>query len=178
MTTKIAGSLMLIALSAGLVLQGHQSSKKDGPARPSERGSRAAAQSISLADIAETLDAIHSELVLSGLCKGGESIQVAMRASPDEQKTIEIVYHVPGVLQVYRLGYIQSDGVIILADDLSFRDWETRYSMKPVDSNRFSKLYDEFPIRIEAIVAANATPRERARHTDRVAHKREAAQQP
>lgn len=135
-------------------------------------------QAITLGMVAEILDAVHSELVLSGLCKGGESIQIAMHGIPDRPRVVELVYRVPDVLQIYRWAYIQSDGLVLLADDLYFRDVDTRWSTRGIVDEEYSVKCRDFPIRIEGCVAASLSPREKARHSERETRKRKAMQQP
>ncbi|MCK6457780.1 MAG: hypothetical protein L6Q92_14780 [Phycisphaerae bacterium] len=132
-------SILVVALATGCADGGTPSSTVQEPTRAHDRELHEEVRSQDPGIVQEALDAIVAELRLSARCNGGESIQVAMRRSPDEPSTIELVYRVGGELRVYRLGHVQPDGVVLLADDLSFSDWETRYSMKPIDADRATR---------------------------------------
>lgn len=105
---------------------------------------------LSLEVLAEVLDAVEAELLRSTLCNGGEKIDLALWPHPRYEHVVEVIYSIPGVLRLYRFAYIQTDGLVVLADNLSFRTWARRSSTQPIPEEDFELLYDLSPTRIRA----------------------------
>jgi hypothetical protein len=67
----------------------------------------------------ELLDAIQAELLMEGLCKGGEDLELWVEPS-DTPRVYSLLYRIPDMPYLHRLAYVQKDGVAFLAMDLGF----------------------------------------------------------
>ncbi|MCK4659820.1 MAG: hypothetical protein KAV82_09900 [Phycisphaerae bacterium] len=131
----------------------------------------------SLSIVMGVLDAVQSELLMSGLCKGGEEIELWLRPQIDQPRVIELIYRVPDVLHVYREAYVQDDRTVILASELAFRDSETRYSMHKVQAGELTNM-DSYSTRIVAKLAASLTEGQKRSHELRELRKKRSLNQP
>ncbi|MGD8451031.1 MAG: hypothetical protein PVJ57_04365 [Phycisphaerae bacterium] len=128
--------------------------------------------------VAEILDAVQSELVVEGLCHGGERLVLAMQPDRDDEGVVCLFYSVPDVLMIFRESYVQNDGLVLLADDLSYRDRDVRWSTRPIPSDVFQQGFESSAVRIACEVDGELSAEQLARHQERVRRKWEALQQP
>lgn len=127
--------------------------------------------------VSETIDAIQAELITTGYCKGGESIEIWLRPSSEVAGVIDCVYFIPLVLDVYRLAYLERDGLVILDSDLSYSKLQLRYSIHKTDSRHIVERH-LYPTLIFAKLATSLTETQIEKQKDRERRKREWINQP
>jgi len=123
--------------------------------------------------VIDILDGIQAELLMTGLCKGGEEIQIGISRSPTRPHVLRVVYRVPNVLQVFREAYIQEDGQVFLAEGtegLNWRDQDTRGWVRMISDDRYRACYSSACVKIEVKLDITLTEgeRERQRHRDAI----------
>ncbi|HNO78345.1 MAG TPA: hypothetical protein PKN33_09830 [Phycisphaerae bacterium] len=133
---------------------------------------------VGVRDACEVLDAIQSELLESGVCVGGEAIEVGMFWNNSDADVLSVVYRIPEVLQIYREAYPQGDGLIWLADDLSYRDKDTRWSTKIVSDAKFKELLAKSTVRFSGNMSEGLSDSEKSRQAERKQRKAAAIAQP
>ena len=165
----VAASLLVVLLLSGCAsrCRGYRDEQSDGDH-----------MLVDARTVAELLDAVETELVGEGLCKGGEELRLAICAGSDDPHVVRLCYSVPGVLTISREAYIQHDGLVVLADDLSFRDRETRWSTRPIDQAAFDNAFRHSRTRIACVVDGALTTERLARQRERQRRKQEAVAQP
>lgn len=128
--------------------------------------------------VKETLDAVQQELLIGGLCQGGEHLEIYMRQHEDEPAgVIELIYRVDDVLHIYRYAYAVPAGLVVLADRLDFRDSDSRYSIHKVRASELAQV-SEFPVHINVRLSDGISEQDRKSNEDREKLKKEWMQRP
>lgn len=136
-------------------------------AQPQEESRAKLEPLIEMNVVVDALDAITEELLDRFICNGHEQINVWMAADEEHENLIRLLYLVPGKIQVYREGYVQHDGLVILADDIDFHDRETRWSTRKASDDEFKVANATWPIHVQASIPEFLSERQRQRMAER-----------
>ena len=133
---------------------------------------------LDLSSLIELLDAVEAELLVSGLCEGGQRIDLALAPHRSREGIVELVYQVPGVLRVYRQAFIERGELAFLRGELSDRRFARKSWMQPIPEEEFKRVYDLLPTRISATLSTALSEERRARQRKREMWKEEIRRAP